>query len=68
VCSVSECDREASIMRGRGPLGAVAPLEKSWLHLSQVMAGQVFYVCGCRMCVGLFVDYGYIRRTERKIV
>jgi hypothetical protein len=27
-CGVSECDREASIRRGRGPLGAVTPLER----------------------------------------
>jgi hypothetical protein len=24
-CGVSECDREASVVRGPGPLGAVAP-------------------------------------------
>jgi hypothetical protein len=26
-CGASECDREAMVMRGPGPLGAVAPVE-----------------------------------------
>jgi hypothetical protein len=46
-CGVSKCQREASIMRGPGPLGTVAPWKKQKIHFRSSCHANKYFVLKC---------------------